>query len=492
SPRVEEMLGFTPEELIGQTLGGRSSEEDMPRMKELFTGIITGRESYGTIEYRTRHKDGSWRTFRAAASPLFDAQGRISGAVASARDVTDVKRLEQQVMQSEKLAAMGQMIAGVTHELNNPLTALLGITDLARERLSDPSLQRQMDLAHQQARRASEIVKNLLAYARPKAPSKMPVDLNEVVRRTLALHEYSLRKNNIHADFERAPQPVLIVSDPNQVIQVLLNLLVNAEQAICEVRERGTVRIRLGQEGDRAWVSVEDDGPGVSEETLPKIFDPFFTTKRPGGGTGLGLSICLAIVKEHGGAIEVQRSALGGATFHVQFPAHNVAGKAAPPEKTEVVRDSLSLHGRSVLVVDDEESIREMVRTGLTSRGVQVDCATSGDQALEQTASRRYDAVLCDLKMPGMSGQHLFETFRRRNRSADGEDAATNSVSAKLSPVFVFMTGDLADPATIEFLRSCGARVVQKPFRVADLTNTLAEAIEGKEAATNPVSANGK
>lgn len=475
SPRIEELLGFTPGELIGQTMGGRSSEEDQPRMKELFTDIITGRQSYGTIEYRTRHKDGTWRTFRAAASPLFDAQGRIVGAVASARDVTDVKRLEQQVMQSEKLAAMGQMIAGVTHELNNPLTALLGITDLARERVTDAGLQRQLDLAHQQARRASEIVKNLLAYARPKAPTKMPVDLNEVVRRTIALHEYSLRKNNIQVDFARAPQPVLIVSDPNQVIQVLLNLLVNAEQAIREVRDHGRLRLRLGQNDEQAWVCVEDDGPGISEEALPKIFDPFFTTKRPGGGTGLGLSICLAIVKEHGGSIEVEGSELGGAAFHVQFPAHNVTARVDPAERTEVVRDTVSLHGRWVLVVDDEESIRELVRTGLSSRGVKVDCATSGDEALEQTRQRQYDAVLCDLKMPGMSGQHLYEHFRQPALTKDGPGAAADR---KAGPVFVFMTGDLADPATLEFLRSCGARVVQKPFRVAELTNVLAEAIE--------------
>lgn len=332
SPRIKDILGFQPEELLQKNLGDRTHEDDRPVMTALFSDLISGRRSAGSIDYRTLHKDGSWRILRATASALTSSAGQITGVIASARDLTDVRRLEQQVIQSEKLAAMGQMIAGVAHELNNPMTAILGISDLLRERTGDEPTRRQLELVQRQARRAAEIVQNLLTFARPPAPRRSRLNLAELVPHTLQLHEYSLRVNNIKLDFspERdipADMPP-VVGDANQLMQVFLNLLVNAEQAIREVRDNGTISVRMGYDLDprdsaiepSVWVSITDDGPGIPAEILPKVFDPFFTTKRPGRGTGLGLSICMAILREHGGSIEARSPEGGGACFRVALP----------------------------------------------------------------------------------------------------------------------------------------------------------------------------
>jgi two-component system, NtrC family, sensor kinase len=187
------------------------------------------------------------------------------------------------LIQAEKLAAMGQMLAGVAHELNNPLTAILGVTELLRERQgADETMQRQLELTHRQARRAARIVQNLLEFSRPASPQKKPLDVNVLVERTLQLHEHSLRRNQIKVEFEAQRGSPQVLGDGNQLIQVLLNLVTNAEQAIREVRESGHIRIRLGVHGGRIAIGVQDDGVGILPEALPRIFDPFYTTKRPG------------------------------------------------------------------------------------------------------------------------------------------------------------------------------------------------------------------
>ena len=331
SSRVREILGLAPQELLGVRYGTRAHPEDVQHVEALVRDILDGVKTNDSLEYRSRHHDGSWRMLRATVAPLADSSGAITGLIASLRDVTELNRLEQQVMQSEKLAAMGQMMAGVAHELNNPLTAILAVSDMLREHSEDAGHKRQLELLHQQARRAADIVQDLLSFARPPAPRKGRVQLGDVLRRALHLHEYSLRRNNVSVDFlpERGIPDVL--GDANQLIQVFLNLVVNAEQAIREVRESGTLRVRMGRGAageQQVWASIQDDGPGIPADILEKIFDPFFTTKRPGRGTGLGLSISMAIVREHGGEIHVQAAPGGGSVFLVTLPA-------APPEEAE-------------------------------------------------------------------------------------------------------------------------------------------------------------
>jgi two-component system NtrC family sensor kinase len=262
---------------------------------------------------------------RAAGSQLADAEGKMSGVIFSLRDITIERKLEQQIVESERLAAMGAMIGGVAHELNNPLTSILGVSELLQDTETNETARKQLGMLQQQARRAAEIVQNLTYFSRPPAPGKSRINLVEIVERTLNLHAYSLRKNNITVDFLKETGMPYALGDPHQLMQVFLNLIVNAEQAIREARDRGTLRIRLGKGTSTVWVSFQDDGPGIPKENLPSIFDPFYTTKRPGRGTGLGLSICKSVMKEHSGSVEAANAPEGGAMFTVTLPLAKVS-----------------------------------------------------------------------------------------------------------------------------------------------------------------------
>jgi PAS domain S-box-containing protein len=318
SSRIRDLLGYRPEELVGKKI--EALQDHSPEFLSLYRDVASGKQLFAASEYGALHRDGSWRTMRASASQFFDSENKLSGVIFSVRDITVEKKLEQQIIQSERLAAMGQMIGGFAHELNNPLTTIVGVSDLLREGENSESRIKQLNMLHQQARRATEIVQNLMYFSRPPAPGKTPLNLSELVTRTLHLHAYSLRKSNITVDFlpeEGLPQ---ITGDPHQLMQVFLNLLLNAEQAIREARDKGTLRIRLRKTDGHIQVVFEDDGPGIAPEILPNIFDPFYTTRRPGRGTGLGLSICKAVLKEHFGNIEATSAPGGGAVFTVSLP----------------------------------------------------------------------------------------------------------------------------------------------------------------------------
>jgi PAS domain S-box-containing protein len=317
--RVRDLLGCQPEDLLGKKIS--ETEDHSPELAALYHDVVSGIRIFGSAEYGAQHRDGSWRTMRASASQLFDADAKLGGVIVSVRDITTEKKLEQQIVQSERLAAMGAMIGGVAHELNNPLTSILGVSELLQDSQTTDAARKQIGILQQQARRAAEIVHNLTYFSRPPSTGRTPVNLGEVVERTLNLHAYSLRKNSITVDFLREPGLPYVEGDPHQLMQVFLNLILNAEQAIREARDKGTLRIRLGNTGQSVWATFQDDGPGIPGDTLASIFDPFYTTKRPGRGTGLGLSICKSVVKEHNGTIEAANAPGGGAVFTVTLRA---------------------------------------------------------------------------------------------------------------------------------------------------------------------------
>src|SRR5271165_2300958 len=322
SSRSHDLLGYRPEDMLGKRIS--DLEDHSTDVVSLYHAIVSGQQAFGAAEYGARHRDGSWRTMRAAGSQLSDAEGQINGVIISVRDITIERKLEQQVVQSERLAAMGAMIGGVAHELNNPLTSILGVSELLQDNETNETSRKQLAMLQQQARRAAEIVQNLTYFSRPPAPGKSKINLVEVVERTLNLHAYSLRKNNITVDFLKEAGVPYALGDPHQLMQVFLNLIVNAEQAIREARDKGTLRIRLGKGEGTVWVSFHDDGPGIAKENLASIFDPFYTTKRPGRGTGLGLSICKSVMKEHSGSVEATNSPEGGSVFTVTLPVSAV------------------------------------------------------------------------------------------------------------------------------------------------------------------------
>jgi two-component system NtrC family sensor kinase len=495
SPRCVEVLGYTDEE--GQTMefGGRTHPEDLPAALAVYQDILSGKQDFASLELRVRHKRGDWRRILFNFSPLSDERGSIEGVVLSGRDVTDIKRLEEQLIQAEKLAAMGQMLAGVAHELNNPLTAVLGVTELLRERAPvDESFRRQLELTHRQARRAARIVQNLLEFSRPASPQKKPLDLNNLIERTLQLHEHSLRRNNVEVEFRPQSGLPSVVGDANQLIQVFLNLVTNAEQAIREVRDSGRIQIRIVQSGSRLGVTVQDDGIGIRPEALPRIFDPFYTTKRPGGGTGLGLSICMSIIREHGGTIQAEALPAGGSAFTVFLPAGSLELQEALPGSAEgapvigapTASDSASaspssapsvadsLKGRSILVLDDEESLRMLLQEGLCAHGLRVDCAATAEEGIALFRQTAYDVLLCDLHL---SAGGFF---------VDGRDAAKrilDSVDAQ-KPLVVYMTGDLLESAASGTPGRGEPGFLQKPFRISDVLAMLREVLSVAPAET--------
>jgi PAS domain S-box-containing protein len=468
SPSVKDILGGTPREYAGEGFASRSDAEDRPKLDELVRRLLAGEASCAQFEYRARHSDGSWKTLRASAGPFLDEHGEIAGVVASARDVTESKQIEQQLIQKEKFASMGQMMAGAAHELNNPLTAILGVGELLRERATDDASKRQLELVMQQARRAAGIVQNLLAFARPPTQAHCELRLESIVQQALQFAQPGLCEKKIGVKFEAPGNLPRVVGDAKLLMQVFLNIISNAEQSISSARDHGSLSVSLASADGHVSATIVDDGPGISIANVGKIFDPFFTTKRPGGGTGLGLTISLAIVKEHGGTIDVEAPSGGGAAFQVILPmagkssGSGASSQAAPARPAPPGSEALA--GHTVLIVDDEESIREIVREGLLLRGMKVEEAESAEKALGLLGANTYDIILCDFNLPKLSGAQFFEQVRRER----GERA----------PRFVFITGEFVDAGRIVELSQRGAAILQKPFRVPDLAKLLAGLFE--------------
>jgi PAS domain S-box-containing protein len=464
SERTRDVLGVAPQEYLGRIIGGATHPEDRQYLTKLVQDVLEGRSEHSQIESRVRHADGSWRTLRTAARPMLDEDGRIIGLVASIRDVTELSLAEQKTTQGEKLAAMGQMLAGAAHELNNPLTAILGVSDLLRERATDDATRRQVDLVLQQARRAAAIIQDLLAFSRPAVHGREKLRLDEVLRDVLREQSAALKKKNIMVKFDPPAEVSLVEGDRRLLSQVFSNLVINAEQSIGSVRDHGAIEISLRHLNESVSVTVSDDGPGISSENISKIFDPFFTTKRPGGGSGLGLTIGLAVAKDHGGTIEVTSTPGAGATFHVFLPVAAGETGRSPQQPRPVAKSAPSapevLAGRTVLVVDDEESIREIIQEGLSLRRMKVHAVESCERALAYLEANTCDVVICDFNLPGMSGEEFLERL------------STGRSTAQL-PQFVFITGELVDEELSGRLRQKGARALQKPFQLGALANLL-------------------
>jgi PAS domain S-box-containing protein len=469
SERIRDILGVSPEEYVGKPIGQRIRPEDRSKLQKVFQNAIAGQKGQDQIEIRAQHVDGTWKILRISANPLFDEKGKIVGMVSSGRDVTESKHLEHQLADKEKFTAMGQMMAGAAHELNNPLTAILGVSDLLRDRATDDATRRQVDLVLQQARRAAAIVQNLMAFSRPLAQGRTTLRLGEILKEALQLERANLEKKNIRVQFTAPDDSATVEGDRKLLLQVFLNILANAAQSISPAHEQGQVDITVARTEDQFRVTFADDGPGVPAEIIGKVFDPFFTTKRPGGGSGLGLTISLAVIKEHGGTIEIESGPGAGAAIHVLLPVaaetEAFPGPVGPAAKSAPASPGhRALGGHSVLIVDDEEGIREIVHDGLSARGMKVAVAESSEAALAYLAKETCEIILCDFNLPGMSGEKLFEEMRAR--------------SGYSVPRFVFMTGELVSPAVMERFRQKGARVLQKPFQLSGLAALLTEILQ--------------
>jgi PAS domain S-box-containing protein len=378
---------------------------------------------------------------------------------ATAQDsLTRLRDTQAQLVQAAKMSALGQLVSGVAHELNNPLSVIIGYGQLLLSREVPESMRRPVELMVAQGDRMAKIVRNLLFFARQRPPERASVNLQHVVEQTLALRVHQITLSGITVETEFAAALPEITGDAQQLEQVFLNLLLNAEQAILEARPQGriVVRTRVSEAGDFVYADVMDDGPGIASDALPRVFEPFFTTKMVGSGTGLGLSVSYGILEEHGGRLTVQ-SRRGETIFTVELPVSR-APEATP--KVGALRPMPGGAGRVALVVEDEPSVLDLVVTLLKERGWAVDVASGGRGGLACVEHRAYDLIISDMRMPDGDGAEFYTSVRER--------------TPDLARRFVFITGDTANEEAWAFLEGARVPVIEKPFQPAAFEDAVA------------------
>ena len=379
----------------------------------------------------------------------------------------DLRRTQEQLLQSEKMSAVGQLISGVAHELNNPLTAILGYTQLLESEKLEPRVEEFIQKLRKQAQRTQRIVQNLLSFARQHKPKRVHVDLRSVLEDTIALRDYDMKVNNIAV--ERDFEPVLpsVVADPHQLEQVYLNIINNAADAMMDGGRGGRLRVSIFTENGSVVTAFHDSGPGIYD--TKHVFDPFYTTKGVGKGTGLGLSICYGIVKEHGGEISAQNHFSGGALLQVRLPV--AVGEKPVTERDRIVARRESRLEGSVLLVDDEEAVLDFEREVLSAAGLKVVTVTSGAEAVDYLKQEDFDVLLLDSKVPGSwSSEDVFHWMEQHR--------------PELVPRTVLVLSNVSDPSVRAFVDVTKIFCLVKPFEVSDLLAVARRVLRRVKAAS--------
>lgn len=378
--------------------------------------------------------------------------------------MAELEHTRAQLSEAEKLSVLGELIAGAAHELNNPLLTVMGYAQLLQDMTEDPAILRDLSKIAHEAQRAARIVGDLLTFARQRKPNFQPIDVNAILQETVGLQMGELYKDRIEVDFDLAPNLPLARADHHQLEQVLLNLVRNARQAISETKDSGKLALGTTWYEDpssppKRWIRTEvyDDGPGIPPKALPRIFDPFFTTRPASGGTGLGLSICHGIVERHGGRIWAENLPEGGARFVIELPAWQ---PAEPSEETETPSASQPVAGgQRILVADGEAMVAHFLRRSLNQMGCETEVVEDGYAALERLQREHFDAVICEVRLPGLSGEVLHTRLQQ--------------TAPDLAERILFMTADTMDAKTVFFLRVTGKPYLTKPFTIEELWHAL-------------------
>jgi two-component system, NtrC family, sensor kinase len=456
---VREVFGLDPHQVVGRQLLDVIVPADRPILDEALAKAFAGQPA--RVEVHVVRPEGQSRVIALAASRLPEADP--PSALLVGRDMTHERELRVRLMESDRLAAVGELVAGVAHEVNNPLSSISAFAQLLlRDGELSPHQRESIEVIRAETMRASQVVKDLLAFARRSEVQSAPLDLNGVVGRTVRMRQYQFSEASVRVESDLAADLPSVMGDARQLQQVCLNLLTNAVQAMSP--GGGVLHVRTYQANDRVRLEVKDTGPGIAVDARAHIFEPFFTTKKEGEGTGLGLSVSYGIVAAHGGAIEVVETGPAGTTFRVTLPAASVLAPQHEKEREAPITLRSPLAGIKLLFVDDEPALRSGMEAFGAMRGFTVVTASDGATALETARTTGLDAVVCDLRMPGMDGYSFHEQLRLER---PGLAART-----------VFITGDVI--ATSSSRGSVSRQpVLTKPFGFDKIEEALIAVMRG-------------
>ena len=425
-----------------------------------------------SLELRWVRRDGRPISVRSTTQPRYAADGSFEYFEGIVEDVTDRRRQEEMLRRSERMAGLGTTLAGVAHELNNPLTAVIGFAQIMSKTPRNEEDRIGLETIHREALRASRIVKDLLTFTRRQEGTRLePIDLNAVVEYILSTRRYTLETRGVTCVLDLAPSLPAVAADRSQMEQVLLNLLVNAEHALTDVLDapttsasdgspRGTIGLSTSSDGADVVLQLSDTGCGIAAGDLTRIWDPFWTTKREGEGTGLGLPVVHGIISAHGGTIEVASEVGCGTTFTIRLPIAHGAAATKRVTSTGLAVGESAANPLDILVVDDESSITAFLSQYLGSRGHAVLAAHSGSEALTLAKQSAFDVVVCDLRMPGMDG---IETMRALRSLPHGTDAR-----------LVLSTGATISSAVRDAVEALPVNaIVPKPYDIEQLRRAV-------------------
>ncbi len=428
----------------------------------------------GVLNLSRTKNDNHFTQADLTSATIFAAQ--VSQAVQNAKlfqalheKIDELKKTHQmldeaknQIVGSEKLASIGRLVSGVAHELNNPLTSVIGYTDLIIQTTAPGEVKDQLTVVFQEAQRCRRIVQDLLVFARWKKPVMKPTDLAGLTDETVEAIKLELEKNKVEIKKEYAACSK-ITADPFQIKQVFGNILTNATHALQENPGQKCVEIKILPLDEYARVTIRDNGPGISRQNLDKIFEPFFSTKEVGKGTGLGLSLCYGIVKAHGGRIWAESEVGKGTTFILEFPYENRTDAEKEQEKEQAKITTFdpppALAGTKILVIEYEPSIQNFIKTILAHHGCAAEVAGDGREAMDKLMGTEFEVVFCDYRIPVMNGRIVYEQYKKMKPGS--------------STRFIFVTGSAADKELDSFLGENDLFRVMKPFTSSELLAAL-------------------
>ena len=459
---VRDILGLYPAQVVGRTLEEFVTEEEIARFRAELGKVLGGAPT--RLELHLRHEAGI-RVVALAARLLPETDPPM--VLILGRDMTAEREMRARLAETERLAAVGELVAGVAHEVNNPLCTISAFAQLLQRDGAITADQREsVDIIASETMRASQVLRDLLTFARRSESDSAAIQVNELIERTMRLRSYEMSSLGIATEQTLANELPMVQGDPRQLQQVLLNLVTNAIQAM-EPLGGGSLRVATRRHEDRVLIEVADTGPGIPAEARAHVFEPFFTTKRD--GTGLGLSVSYGIVAAHGGSISIAHTGPGGTMFRVTLPATEdveVREDAAPPAPDA---SASPLSGIHMLFVDDELALHRGIRSYARRRGFRVITVPDGAAALDAARRSRFDVVVCDLRMSGIDGPAFYEVLRREHPA--------------LALRTLFITGDLVSASSRAFLESAGQPVLAKPFDLDRLEVSVASLLRDAPAA---------